>query len=151
MPDMATTRTVGSTRRTAAMARLPPGGGIWTSMTATSARNRWTNAAAAEASSVVPEALLRQLLEEATPSGEQSIADQLTADERRLWRLIAEGTSTVDIATTLHVSERTTKRLVANLLRQLKVGTRVEAAALAGRIGLDPEEPARSAAQWSRG
>ena len=86
--------------------------------------------------SVVPEALLRQLLEEATPSGEQSIADQLTADERRLWRLIAEGASTVDIATTLHVSERTTKRLVAHLLRRLNVTTRVEAAGLAGRVGL---------------
>jgi two-component system, NarL family, nitrate/nitrite response regulator NarL len=86
--------------------------------------------------SVVPEALLRQLLEEATPAGEQSIADQLTADERRLWRLIAEGASTVDIATTLHVSERTTKRLVAHLLRRLNATTRVEAAALAGRVGL---------------
>ncbi|MGY2126848.1 response regulator [Blastococcus sp. SYSU DS0617] len=86
--------------------------------------------------SVLPEALLRQLLEEATPSGEQSIADRLTADERRLWRLIAEGASTVDIATTLHVSERTTKRLVAHLLRRLEVATRVEAAALAGRVGL---------------
>ena len=42
----------------------------------------------------------------------------------------------MDIATTLHVSERTTKRLVAHLLRRLDVATRVEAAALAGRVGL---------------
>jgi two-component system nitrate/nitrite response regulator NarL len=97
--------------------------------------------------SVVPEVLLRQLLEEATPSGNQGIVEQLTADERRLWRLIAEGVSTVDIATTLHVSERTTKRLVAHLLRRLGVTTRVEAAALAGRVGLDkgPGGQARSA------
>ena len=78
-----------------------------------------------------------QLLDEATPAGEQGIADRLTADERRLWRLVAEGVSTVEIATTLHVSERTTKRLVAHLLRRLDVTTRVEAAALAGRVGLD--------------
>jgi two-component system nitrate/nitrite response regulator NarL len=89
--------------------------------------------------SVVPEALLRQLLSDARPSADQSVADRLTADERRLWRLIAEGTSTVDIATTLHVSERTAKRLVAHLLRRLDVATRVEAAALAGRTGLGPE------------
>lgn len=97
--------------------------------------------------SVVPEVLLRQLLEEATPSSNQGIVEQLTADERRLWRLIAEGVSTVDIATTLHVSERTTKRLVAHLLRRLGVTTRVEAAALAGRVGLDkgPGGQARSA------
>ena len=56
---------------------------------------------------------------------------------------MAAGTSTVDIATTLHVSERTVKRLVANLLRQLRVSTRVEAAALAGRIGLGGENSAR--------
>jgi DNA-binding NarL/FixJ family response regulator len=101
--------------------------------------------------SVVPEALLRQLLEEATPAGEQTIADRLTADERRLWRLVADGASTVDIATTLHVSERTTKRLVAHLLRRLDVTTRVEAAALAGRVGLGkgPAAPTRAAGGWA--
>ncbi len=90
--------------------------------------------------SVVPEALLRQLLADAQPTGDQGIAERLTADERRLWRLIADGASTVDIATTLHVSERTTKRLVAHLLRRLDVATRVEAAALAGRVGLGKEQ-----------
>jgi two-component system, NarL family, nitrate/nitrite response regulator NarL len=86
--------------------------------------------------SVVPEPLLRQLLADARPTGERGVADRLTADERRLWRLVADGASTVEIATTLHVSERTTKRLVAHLLRRLDVATRVEAAALAGRAGL---------------
>jgi DNA-binding NarL/FixJ family response regulator len=90
--------------------------------------------------SVVPEALLRRLLADAKPAGDRSIAERLTADERRLWRLIADGASTVDIATTLHVSERTTKRLVAHLLRRLDVATRVEAAALAGRVGLGKDQ-----------
>jgi two-component system, NarL family, nitrate/nitrite response regulator NarL len=89
--------------------------------------------------SVVPEDLLRTLLEASAPTGNESIAERLTADERRLWRLVADGTSTVDIATTLHVSERTVKRLVANLLRRLGVSTRVETAALAGRAGLGAE------------
>ena len=97
--------------------------------------------------SVVPEALLRQLLADAQPTGDQGLAERLTADERRLWRLIADGASTVDIATTLHVSERTAKRLVAHLLRRLDVATRVEAAALAGRVGLgrDPGSAGRPA------
>jgi two-component system, NarL family, nitrate/nitrite response regulator NarL len=90
--------------------------------------------------SVVPEALLRRLLADAKPAGDRGIAERLTADERRLWRLIADGASTVDIATTLHVSERTTKRLVAHLLRRLDVATRVEAAALAGRVGLGKDQ-----------
>lgn len=96
--------------------------------------------------SVIPEELLRQLLADAAPSGEQGIAERLTADERRLWRLIAEGASTVDLATTLHVSERTVKRLVAHLLRRLDVTTRMEAAALAGRVGLGKEKPLRGTA-----
>jgi DNA-binding NarL/FixJ family response regulator len=87
--------------------------------------------------SVLPEPLLRHLLEHGGTSGDDGIAGQLTADERRLWRLVAAGTGTVDIATTLHVSERTAKRLVAHLLRRLRVASRVEAAALAGRVGLD--------------
>jgi DNA-binding NarL/FixJ family response regulator len=87
--------------------------------------------------SVLPEALLRSLLEHAAPSDTDGVAGKLTADERRLWRLIAAGAGTVDIALTLHVSERTAKRLVAQLLRRLHVSSRVEAAALAGRVGLD--------------
>ncbi|MGY1624620.1 response regulator [Geodermatophilus sp. SYSU D00965] len=86
--------------------------------------------------SVVPDDLLRRLLDDATPTGEQGIPERLTADERRLWRLVADGAPTVEIATTLHVSERTAKRLVAALLRSLGVTTRVEAAALAGRVNL---------------
>jgi DNA-binding NarL/FixJ family response regulator len=89
--------------------------------------------------SVLPEPLLRQLLADAEPAGDRGITGELSADERRLWRLVADGASTVDIATTLHVSERTVKRLVAHLLRRLRVSTRVEAAALAGRVGLGKE------------
>jgi DNA-binding NarL/FixJ family response regulator len=87
--------------------------------------------------SVVPEPLLRRLLDRAAPGEGEGVVAALSADERRLWRLIAGGAGTVDIATTLHVSERTAKRLVAHLLRQLRVTSRVEAAALAGRVGLD--------------
>jgi two-component system nitrate/nitrite response regulator NarL len=86
--------------------------------------------------SVMPEPLLRRLLEAATPTADDGLLGRLTSDERRLWRLLADGMSTVDMATTLHVSERTVKRLVATLLRRLGVSTRVEAAALAGRVGL---------------
>ena len=86
--------------------------------------------------SVVPGPLLRRLLTDAAPRGEQGVLDRLSADDRRLWLLVAEGRNTVDIATELHVSERTAKRLVAGLLRQLRVSSRTEAAALAGRVGL---------------
>jgi DNA-binding NarL/FixJ family response regulator len=92
--------------------------------------------------SVLPEALLRHLLERTAPGEHEGIAGQLSADERRLWRLVAAGAGTVEIATTLHVSERTAKRLVAHLLKRLRVSTRVEAAALAGRSRLDQQTEA---------
>ena len=87
--------------------------------------------------SVVPSSLLHRMLADAAPREDRGIAGKITADERRLWRMVAAGQSTVDIATELHVSERTAKRLVAGLLRALRVSTRTEAAALAGRVGLD--------------
>jgi DNA-binding NarL/FixJ family response regulator len=90
--------------------------------------------------SVLPEELLREILDRTVPASDEGITGRLTADERRLWRLVAAGAGTVDIALTVHVSERTAKRLVAQLLRRLHVSSRVEAAALAGRVGL-AEEP----------
>ena len=91
--------------------------------------------------SVVPETLLRRMLSDAGPRGERGVLDRVNSDERRLWVLVAEGRNTVDIATELHVSERTAKRLVAGLLRQLRVSSRTEAAALAGRVGLGRTSP----------
>jgi DNA-binding NarL/FixJ family response regulator len=93
--------------------------------------------------SVLPEPLLRRLVGRSAAHGDgDGIAARLTSDERRLWRLVAAGAGTLEVATTLHVSERTAKRLVAQLLRQLHVSSRVEAAALAGRVGLEAQPEA---------
>jgi two-component system, NarL family, nitrate/nitrite response regulator NarL len=70
--------------------------------------------------------------------GAREVAERLEATERRLWRLLAGGRTLAQIAVELCVSERTTKRLTANLLRRLKVTSRTEAAALAGQVGLLP-------------
>ncbi len=80
---------------------------------------------------VLPAQLLRELLH----SGPGFRVD-LDPDERALLRSIAAGRSTLTIADQLHVSERTVKRMTAALLRKLRVGTRAEAAALAGHAGL---------------
>jgi DNA-binding NarL/FixJ family response regulator len=62
-----------------------------------------------------------------------------------LWRMVADGLETVQIAERLYVSERTAKRLVASLLRRLKVANRIQAAALAGQTGLLDDVPAPAA------
>jgi DNA-binding NarL/FixJ family response regulator len=53
-----------------------------------------------------------------------------------LWRMVADGLETTQIAERLYVSERTAKRMVAFLLRRLQVANRIQAAALAGQVGL---------------
>jgi two-component system nitrate/nitrite response regulator NarL len=64
------------------------------------------------------------------------VADELSAGERPLWRLIAEGLETREIASRLFLSERTTKRRIAVLMVRLGVSSRVQAAALAGQCGI---------------
>ncbi|MEV4350654.1 response regulator transcription factor [Actinoplanes sp. NPDC049596] len=83
--------------------------------------------------SVLPERLLAELVKK---PARYPATEALSDDERDLLRLIAVGASTVEIATKLHVSERTVKRLTATLLRKLRVSSRAEAAALAGSAGL---------------
>jgi DNA-binding NarL/FixJ family response regulator len=55
--------------------------------------------------------------------------------------MVADGLETIQIAERLYVSERTAKRLVASLLRRLKVANRIQAAALAGQTGLLDDVP----------
>ena len=92
--------------------------------------------AAAEGWAVLPQGLLDRLTDGLAPATRPQRRLQLTGEERRLWTLIARGTTTAGIAGALHVSERTAKRLTAALLRRLGVATKAEAAALAGRCGV---------------
>lgn len=83
---------------------------------------------------VLPGPVLEHLA--ATGGAARRLRDQLGDADRRLWRLLSTGRTLAQIATELHVSERTVKRLTATLLRRLGVGTRTEAAALAGQSGV---------------
>jgi DNA-binding NarL/FixJ family response regulator len=89
--------------------------------------------AAIDGWAVLPAAVLAALIAEAA-GGRLTV--RLDESERHLLRLIAAGSSTLEIAARLHLSERTVKRQTAMLLRRLRVSTRTEAAALAGRAGL---------------
>ncbi|GAB2686424.1 response regulator [Thalassiella azotivora] len=99
--------------------------------------------AAAGGWAVLPPALLRRV----SRVGARPQPPGVGGAERHLWRRIAEGRTTAQVAAELHVSERTAKRMTATLLRTLGVANRAEAAELAGRVGLlqrprDPEDPA---------
>lgn len=84
---------------------------------------------------IVPPALVEHLGGIADRS-DNEIVDALDADDLELWRQLATGARTLEIATELNVSERTAKRQTASLLRRLGVTNRVAAAALAGQLGV---------------
>jgi two-component system, NarL family, nitrate/nitrite response regulator NarL len=92
---------------------------------------------------VLHRSLLGALVGSATPreANREELLDELTPQHLDLWRMVAEGLETLQIAERLYVSERTAKRLVASLLRRLKVANRIQAAALAGQLGLLDDVP----------
>jgi two-component system, NarL family, nitrate/nitrite response regulator NarL len=95
--------------------------------------------------SVLERPLLGALVGSATPRDPDRDAELLEAlnpQYMELWRMVADGLETIQIAERLYVSERTAKRLVASLLRRLKVANRIQAAALAGQTGLLDNVPA---------
>jgi len=59
---------------------------------------------------------------------------QLTAQERRIFDLIGEGMTNRQIATTMHLADKTVKNYVSNVLAKLGMSRRTEAAALAARV-----------------
>ncbi|MDQ1516798.1 MAG: hypothetical protein QOE80_2628 [Actinomycetota bacterium] len=89
--------------------------------------------------SVLPTALLQTLLE-LRATRRPALLARLDQEDIELWRLVARGLESLEIADRTFVSERTAKRMVASLLRKLEVANRVEAALLAGRVGLLDEE-----------
>jgi DNA-binding NarL/FixJ family response regulator len=95
--------------------------------------------------SVLHRPLLAALVGSATPrdaARDAEFLDTLNPQYMELWRMVADGLETIQIAERLYVSERTAKRLVASLLRRLKVANRIQAAALAGQAGLLDDVPA---------
>jgi DNA-binding NarL/FixJ family response regulator len=91
--------------------------------------------ATAAGMAVVPPAVMAALVDAPARRDEERLRG-LSDDERKLWRLVADGLDTADISRALLVSERTAKRRVSCLLNKLRVTSRLQAAALAGRCGL---------------
>ena len=91
--------------------------------------------AAACGHAVVHGPILSALVGSAKPR-DTELLGAFNAQYTELWRMVADGLETAQIAERLYVSERTAKRMVAFLLRRLQVANRIQAAALAGQVGL---------------
>jgi DNA-binding NarL/FixJ family response regulator len=72
----------------------------------------------------------------AAPGSEANKLDALSARELDVLRLIARGMENSEIAETLHISRRTAKNHVSNILAKLGLPSRVQAAIYAVRRGL---------------
>lgn len=88
----------------------------------------------AEGLRVIDGAVLEALLSNSRRRPE--LLDRLSAQDLKLWALLATGMETTEIAERMLVSERTAKRMVAALLNRLDVPSRIAAATLAGQVGL---------------
>jgi DNA-binding NarL/FixJ family response regulator len=92
----------------------------------------------------VTPSLAASLLFELTSGGPgappASPLDELTERERQILEQVAAGDSNKEIATQLHLSEKTVKHHMTNILQKLQVRNRVEAALLAraGSLGDRP-------------
>lgn len=85
--------------------------------------------------------IARRLMDQLS-KGEGDAEDRLTARETEVLLLIARGYSNKEIAAALHVSEKTTKTHVSNILQKLHLSDRTQAAlyAVRQRIATDDSE-----------
>ena len=72
----------------------------------------------------------------ATEPSARGAVDTLTAREREVLRLLAEGSSTREIAEQLFISHNTARNHVQRMIRKLGAHSRLEAVAIAHRRGL---------------
>jgi DNA-binding NarL/FixJ family response regulator len=75
----------------------------------------------------------------ARPRGAEPLPEELTEREREVLVLLAAGRSNKEIARQLHVTERTVKGHVGNVLGKLGLASRTQAAIYAMRHGLAPD------------
>jgi DNA-binding CsgD family transcriptional regulator len=88
----------------------------------------------------VASAVVRGLVGE--PAKAPSNTFGLSSREREVLALIAQGRTNREIGERLFISQKTVGVHVGNILAKLKVSGRVEAAAVAIRLGLTEKEPA---------
>lgn len=84
---------------------------------------------------VLDSELIDELLKSSRSPSPELLA-RLGTREMRLWTMLATGAETAEIARRMVVSERTAKRVIASLLTKIGATNRVEAAGLAGKLGL---------------
>ena len=89
---------------------------------------------------VAPSLAFGLLREMSSPRPSDPLAE-LSARERQVLELVANGLSNQEIGLKLGLAEKTIKHYMTNILTKLQVRSRVEAALLAARVGLGQSGP----------
>ena len=96
--------------------------------------------AAAEGESLVSPAIAAKVLQRLREKGleprEEAAPSQLSDREMQVLRLIASGQDNAQIAAELHISPKTVKNHISNILMKLQIENRIQAAVFAVRAGL---------------
>ena len=96
--------------------------------------------AVARGDSLLDPAVTERVLERvrrAAAGGEQDELAQLTAQERKILLLVAEGKTNKEIAAEVFLSDKTVKNYVSSILAKLDLQRRAQAAAFVAKHGLD--------------
>ena len=72
----------------------------------------------------------------ASPAAREEAAAGLSDREMQVLRLIANGNDNAQIAAELHISPKTVKNHISNILMKLQIENRIQAAVFAVRSGL---------------
>jgi DNA-binding NarL/FixJ family response regulator len=80
--------------------------------------------------------VLQRLRAAGAPSRGDSTADDLSDREQQVLRLVADGKDNAQIAAELHISPKTVKNHISNILMKLQIENRIQAAVFAVRAGL---------------
>jgi DNA-binding NarL/FixJ family response regulator len=96
--------------------------------------------AAAAGESLISPAIASKVLQRLRAAGpsarEDSTASELSDRELQVLRLIANGQDNAQIAAELHISPKTVKNHISNILMKLQIENRIQAAVFAVRSGL---------------
>ena len=72
----------------------------------------------------------------ASPDAEEAIRSELSEREIEVLKLIANGKDNAQIAADLHISPKTVKNHISNILMKLQIDNRIQAAVYAVRSGI---------------
>lgn len=79
---------------------------------------------------------LLHFMRDQTPQNAPDAIDTLTSRELEVLRLVGQGISNGDIASTLHLSEGTVKNYISSIYRKLKLSDRIQVAIFAIQRGI---------------